>query len=277
MFPAIQEFERSQGFRKTKNFRKESPLLRAYFRCYSTDILHLPDSYEGLRVTRGTEAGCRIDERSHDVFFYPAEALADSTKISSSLTEASDERKAVVVAHEDFHAVMEGQPGSIAEGATTLIGFLTAAEFAKAQFGEGSEQYRHLSQEAELFLRKAILINTYHARLKVLYSSVRKGGTSRTAALAEKQRVFEELGQKCREILPEPHSFNRCPSVLNNAGLAFDMTYANYYPAMYQLYVDHDRDLRATIESLKRLGSRGAVGQLKAAASSFEGPKQELQ
>jgi hypothetical protein len=261
---AIQEFEKSWGFQVSKNFRSESPQLRAYFLCYSTGVLDLPISYDGLRLEPATEAGCKADGRKRDLFFYPVEALAGKSGVTSALSEASDERRAVVVAHEDFHAVTNKLPALIAEAATTLVGFLTAAEFARAQFGEGSGLYRNLSQEPELFLRKAGLVRAYHARLARLYTSVRHGNTSATAALAEKQQVFDELGRRCREISPEPQSFNRCPPVLNNAGLAFDMTYANYYPVIYEMYVDHDRNLKLTIQILKQLatGAR-AAGELE--------------
>src|SRR5262249_28238073 len=135
-----------------------------------------------------------------------------------------------------------------------LVGFLTAAEFAKHQFGDDSELYRNLSQEAELFLRKANLIKPYHTRLQRLYASVRHDHMSTTAALAEKRRIFEELGKECREITPEPKSFNRCPATLNNAGLAFDMTYTNYYPQVYEMYV-RVRNLSRMIDALKQVSA----------------------
>lgn len=249
----IQDFEKDRGFQPTKNFRTEAPRQSAYFLCYSSDILRIPDSYEGLRLEAATEAGCKADVHKYDLFFYAVEALAGKAKITASLSNATEEREIVVVAHEDFHAVMHAFPAPIAEAATTLVGFVTAAEFAKAQFGETSEQYRNLSQEPELFLRKANLIRSYHQRLRKLYASVHDREITTTSALAEKKLIFDELNTRCREIVPEPQSFNRCPSALNNAGLAFDMTYASYYPAMYQIYLAHDRDLKLTIEALKRL------------------------
>ena len=261
----MQEFEKRMGFPKTKNFRKADPNRPAYLLCFSTGLLQLPDSYEGLWPSPVNEKGCQMDGRKHDLFFYRVEAIAGNAKITPALAEATDERKTVVVAHEDFHVAMDSLPAPVAEAGITLVGFLVAAEFAKEQFGEESSQYRNLSQESELFQRKAALIKAYHTRLRLLYESVRRGGTSRAAALAEKQRVFDELGEKCREILPEPHSFNRCPPVFNNAGLAFDMTYANYYPDLYQIYLDHNRSLHEMIEMLKGLVTDSkAVGKHQA-------------
>jgi len=52
-------------------------------------------------------------------------------------------------------------------------------------------------------------------------------------------------------ILPAPKSFNRCLSANNNAGLAFDMTYAEHYPLMYKIYMACGQDLKATIQATK--------------------------
>jgi hypothetical protein len=261
---AVQEFAKTWGFRQTKNFRNSLPQRQAYFLCYSTGILQLPNSYDGLRMERASESGCLVHGSKRDLLFYPVEALADHAKTTSSLVEASEERRVMVVAHEDFHAVTHAFPAPIAESAAALVGFLTAAEFARAQFGQESDLYRNLSGEAELFLRKANLIKTYHARLRQLYASGRRVNITTAAALVRKQQVFEELGRRCKEILPEPRSFNRCPAVLNNAGLAFDMTYADYYPLLYQMYLANGRDLKLTIGTLKQLATGGnAAGRLK--------------
>jgi hypothetical protein len=253
MISEVQEFEKTQGFSKTNNFRKTMPAGHFYVYCYSAGLLNLPNSYDGLRPERATETGCHADATKRDVFFYRPEAVPGGSKITSALVEATDERKVVVVAHEDFHSIMGSAPASINEAATALVGFVTAAEFAKAQFGEESELYRHLSHETDLFLTKANLIRSYYARLRLLYASARDGRISTAAALVEKQRVFDELGRSCKEISPAPSSFNSCPLILNNAGLAFDMTYTDYYPAVYQLYVENNRDLKVTIAALKEV------------------------
>ena len=79
----------------------------------------------------------------------------------------------------------------------TLIGFLTAAEVARQQFGENSEVYQNLQREPELFARKAEIVNRYHAQLSQLYAAARAGQISERDALAQKQQAFEELHQAC--------------------------------------------------------------------------------
>jgi hypothetical protein len=252
---AIKRLEKKLGFRQTKNFTKESEEVVAAYRCYFTDKLELPDSYEGLQLRRGTAAGCPIDAKKYDVFFYPMDANASGkTPVTASLAHESVERFLVVVPHEDFHANKELRklPATLSEAASTLIGFLTAAEVARQQFGELSDVYQNLQREPELFSRKADIINRYHARLSQLYAAARAGEISERDALAQKQQVFEEIQQACKAMGPAPKSFNPCPAVANNAGLAFDATYTRYYPLMYSLYRAEDSALKPTLEALQR-------------------------
>ena len=48
-------------------------------------------------------------------------------------------------------------------------------------------------------------------------------------------------------------SFNKCPSALNNAGLAFDRTYTQNYPMLHELYKLLGSDTPALVSTLKRL------------------------
>lgn len=254
MISDLQEFTRSLGFQETGNFRQHKPEMKAHYRCYYTGKLTLPDSYEGLRLAAGSEAGCSLDEAKYDVFFYRIEAVASGeAPVTESMNCVSDERAAVVVAHEDFHEAVLGLPPRVGEAASTLLGFLSAAEFAKARFGESSEMYRNLRQEAELFRRKAELICSYHEKLSRVYAEGGRSPAGKAAALARKKELFDALERDCLAIEPEPHSFNRCPAVFNNAGLAFDMTYARYYPLLYDVYLAHASDLRALIATLKKV------------------------
>ena len=176
------------------------------------------------------------------------------TPVTASLAHESVERFLVVVPHEDFHANKELRklPATLGEAASTLIGFLTASEVARQEFGEPSEVYRNLLREPELFSRKAEIVNRYHARLSQLYAAARAGEISEHDALAQKQQVFEEIQQACKAISPAPKSFNPCPAANNNAGLAFDATYTKYYPLMYSLYRVEGRALKPTLDALQR-------------------------
>ena len=250
----IKTLEKRLGFSDSRSFSKSTSQIEAYHRCYYTEKLKLPASYEGLRTANADEAGCSIDEDKYDVFFYPIEAVATrSTPVTSSLRETSLERFMVVVPHEDFHLHKEVRklPEPIAEAAATLVGFLTAAELAETKFSRQSETFKNLSREPGLFLRKARIVAAYYARLSELYRTVRSGETAEKPALARKKALFAALQQECKAIRPKPKSFNPCPGANNNAGLAFDMTYARHYPLLYDLFLAQGRDLKATIDAVK--------------------------
>jgi hypothetical protein len=268
---ALKRREKTLGFRNTKNFRSHSSQSAADYRCYYTGKLELPESYEGLKLRTGTKDGCSLDPAQFDVFFYPVEAVGSGkTPVTSSLEHDSMERLLVVVPHEDFHGSeqLRKLPATLNEAASTLIGFLTAAEVAREKFGPGSEVYRNLLREPELFLRKSAIVNRYHERLAQLYAAAQSGELGEPEALAQKKRLFEEAQKTCQSITPDPRSFNKCLAADNNAGLAFDETYSKYYPMIYQLHAANGQDLRATVNGLKQVLAAGseaeAVGGLRA-------------
>lgn len=236
--PSIEELkaaELSAGFHPAGNFAHADAAV-AYYRCYFTGKVELPDSYDQLGLREGTKDGCQLDASKYDVFFYAIEAVASGhDPITPALKAATPERRATVVPHEDFHAQVERLPTAIAEAAATLEGFLTAAE-----------ALHEPPSEAGLFLQKAEMVNRYYERLRVVYRS----GHNRSAALAEKERLFAALARECASIRPEPRSFNKCVSAPNNAGLAFDRTYTQYYPLLYRVYLACAEDLRCTTEAI---------------------------
>lgn len=252
---AIKHVERNLGFRRTRNFEKVSPVSAVAYRCYYSGKLELPASYEQLQMSLGSNAGCPVDPRQYDVFFYPMEAMGNGkSPVSASLAHASVERFLFVVPHEDFHANRELRklPSTWGEASATLIGFLTAAEVARQRFGAHSEVYQDLQREPDLFARKAEIVNRYFAALGQLYALAHSGQISARDALAEKQQAFDRIHQECIAITPNPKSFKRGLAADNNAGLAFDETYTKYYPLMYQLYVAEGRALKPTLGALER-------------------------
>jgi hypothetical protein len=262
---AVKRLEKKLGFRRTKNFHKESKESAVAYRCYYTGKLELPDSYEKLQLLQGTKAGCPLDPQKYDVFFYPMDADASGrTPVSASLAHESMERFLVVVPHEDFHAARELHklPPTMSEAASTLVGFLTATEVARQEFGENSEVYKNLQREPELFSRKAEIVNRYYAQLSQLYAVARAGQISERDALEQKEQAFEAFHQECMAISPEPKSFNRCLAANNNAGLAFDVTYTRYYPFMYDLYVAEGRELKPTLDALKQALAAGTEAEI---------------
>jgi hypothetical protein len=261
LIAALKRRENALGFRKTKNFRSHSNQSAADYRCYFTGKLQLPESYEGLKLRAGTKDGCTLDSAKFDVFFYPIEAVGSGkTPVTSSLEHASVERVLVVVPHEDFHSSepLTKLPATLNEAASTLVGFLTAAEVAREKLGDGSEVYRNLRLEPDLFLRKSAIVNRYHERLARFYAALQSGELAEAEALAQKAALFRQVQEDCKGITPAPRSFNKCLAANNNAGLAFDETYCKYYPMIYDLYAANGRNLEATLKDLKKVLAAGS-------------------
>jgi len=236
----LKAVEQAAGFHPTGNFGHVDGRVRAYYRCYYTGKLELPESYDELKLREGTRDGCALDEKKYDVFFYPIEAVASGhAPVTESLATASTERVAMVVPHEDFHAQIDGLPRRIEEAAATLMGFVTGAAALDQQ-----------ALDAELFLKKAEIVNRYFDRLSAVYRAARRGALSEAAAREEQQRLLEALREECSAIQPEPRSFNKCVSAPNNAGLAFDHTYTKYYPMLYRVYAGCGKDLKCTAQRI---------------------------
>ena len=265
---SLKDFELEAGFKETDNFSQLSSRVYIDYRCYFTGKLKLPSDYYKLKLRHGTPTGCPIDEAKYDVFFYRVEAVASGhTPITPSLRKASVERTLVVVPHEDFHndSRMEGWPTAIREAASTLVGFLAAAAFAKKEYGESSPEHLRLSREPGIFLRKAEIVNRHAARLAELYRKSRDGRIAKTRTLGQKKAIFSLLHGECAE-LPDARSFNKHLSALNNAGLAFDLTYTRHYPLLYRVSRAVGGELEQTIAALRPPSGRKSFSEEEAVA-----------
>lgn len=252
----VKDFAVALGGHATENFRRHSDHHTSDNRCYFTGKLQLPEFYNTLRMVREDGNRCASRAGEFDVFFYPVEAVASGEEsITVSLAEAPTERVLVVVPHEDFHNQREAwkAPTEVAEAAATLVGFLTASGFAKDRFGAESTTARVLARDADLFLRKSVIVNQYYEKVSRLYHDFSSGALTPALTLERKAELYADLQRSCAEITPEPVSFNKCPAALNNAGLAFDRTYTRHYPMLHDLYTLLGSDTSALVSALKRL------------------------
>lgn len=273
---AVKGLEGKLGFHRTGSFERESRKAAADYRCYYTGKFQLPGDYQGLRLKRGKPDGCKLNPKKYDVFFYPLQAMGSpKSQVTTSLAQSSPERLLMVIPHEDFHQdpALRGLPDPLTEAASTLVGFLTAREVARQQFGPDSEVYRNLTKEAGLFYAKSGVVNRYFGQVHELYSRLGANQISKPEALAAKTRFFGSIERACETIEPSPKSFNRCLSANNNAGLAFDHTYTLYYPLMYGVAEARGEDLKATLDALRQAmaGKSGpeAIESLRATVLGF--------
>lgn len=263
---SLKAYEAQVGFETTHNFAAATG--EAFpGRCYFTGILDLPESYRQLRLSPAADGRCGIDESEYDVFPYLLEVAATGrSPVTPALEGAALERLLMVVPHEDFHnqPEMKGAPPEVAEAAATLVGYLTAAGFARQHYGPDSQVSQRLALEATLFLTKARIVNDYFTRVAAMYSSYRDRRFSRDDALVSKRELFGELLQACSSSGPAPVSFNRCPAIMNNAGLAFDHSYTREYPVLFDFHVRLGGNILSTVAGLRRLLGRWPGGAMSA-------------
>lgn len=250
----LQEFSREKGFPETGNFKRTDLKKAAYFLCYYAKKWELPDDYDDLGYREGNAKGCGLDQNKFDVYFHRVEAVAfEDTPVTALLEDASDERALMVAAHEEVHEDprLERLPHAIGEAASTLLGMLTAAEFARREGDLATAT--HLSEDARIFERKARAVNQLHESLTALYAEHRAGKRSRAETSAEKDRLFDEAARACAGF-GAARSINPCLPAANNAGLAFDHTYTRMYPLLYALYESEGSNLDAFLSELRELG-----------------------
>ncbi len=251
----LQDFSNEKGFPRTGNFRRGAPGKEAYFLCYYTGPFELPDSYDDLGYRESDASGCHLDAAAFDVYFHKVEAVAfEDSPITASLEAASEERALMVAAHEEVHEdpQLERLPHPVAEAASTLLGMLTAAEFARRE-GDTTTATR-LTGDAVLYSRKAASVNALHEELRALYASHRAGKRTRQETASEKARLFARVADECASF-GTGHSINPCLPAPNNAGLAFDHSYTRWYPQLYQLYQACGEDLDLFLAELRALGT----------------------
>ena len=225
---SLKDFELEAGFEETDNFSQLSSRAYIDYRCYFTGKLKLPSDYYKLKLRHGTPTGCPVDDAKYDIFFYRVEAVASGhTPITPSLGKASVERTLVVVPHEDFHndSRMEGWPTAIREAASTLVGFLAAAAFAKKEYGESSPEHLRLSREPGIFLRKAEIVNRHAARLAELYRKSRDGRIAKTRTLGQKKAIFGSPARRMRRVAGR--------SVVQQASQRVEQRRAGFRPDVY--------------------------------------------
>lgn len=254
---SVKAAEQAAGVKPTGNFSHADSQVTAYYRCYYTGKLELPESYDGLKLRQGSKNGCSLDSEKYDVFFYRIEAVASGhSPVTEALATAAPERIATIVPHEDFHSQIQALPDRIAEAAATLVGFVVGAAAIH-------------NNDAELFLEKANLINRYYDQLHEIYQAARTRKLSKRAALGEKRPLFAALQRECASIAGRPRSFGKCVSAPNNAGLAFDYTYTKYYPLLYRVFSACKQESKCTVEAIVNAPKKRSESELAAYFQRF--------
>ena len=243
MIGDIKAFEKKLGFNETENFKTYSDETEAYDYYFYTPRTTLPYSLDDplLQFVAGKSESLPIDLEEYDVFHYSIEAIAGvKTPVTKSLIQAPLPRFIHIVFHEDWHEQID-LPLGIEEPSGEVVSYAAAMLFAEEKFGLDSAVYKTLKEEFRNKLRESKLYQNYYEELKLLYSLFHSGGISQAETLSRKARLLEVMEDDLTDI------WGASPSQMNNAFIAFQMTYFRHLPLMYQVYSVMNFDLMKTV------------------------------
>lgn len=235
----LQDYELRLGFAPTNNFKTYQEHLPMYPLCFFAEKFSLDVTYVG-------ESDCAFDEKRYDVSKYSVEALAGiKTPLTRDLVNASPARFIMVVFHEDFHEQMIGVPTwAINESAATLLGLLSAREYAFQKYGAASVVSRELDTDSTHYLDVARIEEKHSALLNALYESVARSELTKEQGLEAKEKLFAEMRESCKTIFLQ--TMAGCGSLKNNADLGVAFKYAQYYRLFYALHQSCGEEVRTT-------------------------------
>ncbi len=239
----IKAFEKELGFAETENFKTYSPETEAYHYLFYTPSMQLPYSLDDpmLISAIGTRDSVYLDFKKYDAYFYSIPSVAgEGTPVTESLLQAPLYRFIQIIFHEDWHEQID-LPHGLEEPSAEIIGYAAATLFARDRFGQDSEVYQTLVKHFDNKLRESEVYIAYYAKLEALYAQYHEGKLSELDALIRKSRLLEAMGNELHRI------WGGKPDQLNNAFIAFQMTYLRHLPLMHEVFQAADFDLGRTI------------------------------
>lgn len=249
----IKAFEKKLGFAETENFKTYSRETEAYHYYFYTSNTELPYSLDDplLQFGTGTPESVSLDRTKYDVYFYSLPAQAGvKTPITKSLLRAPLYRFIRIIFHEDWHEQIS-LPLGLEEPSAEVVSYVAAMLFVGEKFGQDSAVYHTLRQHLTNRLRESRIYRHYYEQLDAVYSRFHAGIISEAEALRRKEELLKLLGDDLHDI------WGGKPDQLNNAFIAFQMTYLRHLPLMYQVLLATDNDLTKAIAIFRSMPEQG--------------------
>jgi len=250
----MKAFEKKLGFDETDNFKTYSEATEAYDYYFYTPRTTLPYSLDDPLLQHGTgkPESSLIDLEKNDVFFYSIESIAGvKTPITNSLLRAPLPRFIHIIFHEDWHEHMDS-PLGIEEPCAEVVSYVAAMLFAEEKLGNDSVVYQTLEDEFNKKLEESKLYRQYYDELKALYSQFHSGAISEAETLSRKAELLAAMGNELEGI------WGGKPDQLNNAFLAFQMTYFRHLPLMHDVFLNLNSNLAQTMTKFRAVPDQGA-------------------
>lgn len=262
----IKAFEKRLGFAETENFRTYSPEIGAYHYLFYTSSTYLPYSLDDPALTAaiGTRDSVSLDYQKYDAYFYAIPSVAgEGTPLTDSLIQAPLHRFIQIIFHEDWHEQVD-LPLGLEEPSAEIIGYAAAMLFAAEKYGQEAPVYKTLEKHLANRLRECEVYREYYHKLSALYAQYHEGKLSELDTLISKAQLLESMGNELHGI------WGGRPEQLNNAFIAFQMTYLRHLPLMHGVLAATDSDLIQTIQLFLAMPEQGTAYNSLAQVKSIE-------
>ena len=218
----LRAFERSIGFKETRNFARLSGELDAYEYCGQASKRVLPYSYEdpAIQWLEQIDAEqCRDVGSDRDWYFSSVEAWGEiGTPVTTSMISAELDRFVYLVIHEDCHDQFE-LPYGIEEPLCDIITHRAMAQFAARHYSWYSRENRALHNYAVLQSRQTRATVAHYREMERLYARFYRNELPLEDLMQARSIVFAKLER----------ALGLDPGDMNNISLANRMTYSRHY------------------------------------------------
>ena len=260
----MKAFQQDLGLNETDNFKTYSDKIEGYDYFFYTPYTTLPHSLDDPLLLCSKGRPENYDLEGYDVFFYSIQAIAGvETPITSSLMRAPLSRFIHIVFHEDWHEQIDLSKG-IEEPSAEIISYNAALIFAEKKFGRDSVAYKTLNEQYGNKLRLSLVYQQYYDKFSELYAQYHSGEITEERTISRKVELIESMGIELEEIRGVR------PDQLNNAYIAFQMTYFRHFLLMHQVFVSNGCDLPKTIAIFRAMPNQGASFETVAEVKNIE-------
>ena len=237
----LRAFERTLGFRETRNFARLTDEHESYAYCGWSSRHVLPYSYEDPAI-RWLESPdyeqCRAAAPDHDWHFGTVEAWGEiGTPVTPAMLAGGVDRFVYLVIHEDCHDQFS-LPYGIEEALCNLITYRAMTQFATQKYRWYTRENRAIRSYGRVEARQTRTTVAHYREVEALYERYRRQELTFDELLRARDAVYRRLERALG--LPEGE--------INNVSLASLMTYSRHYGALEAVLDRFGPDLARAVE-----------------------------
>jgi hypothetical protein len=262
----LRVFERTLGFRETRNFARLTDERDDYAYCGQAPKLVLPYSYEdpAIRWLEQIDAQqCSEVASDHDWYFGSVEVWGEiGTPVTPSMISGDLDRFVYLVIHEDCHDQFE-LPYGIEEPLCNIITYRAMAQFAASKYGWHTKENRALRNYVAMQSRETRTTVAHYRELEALYARYQRRELTADALMHARSVVLAKLER----------ALDLQAGDMNNIILASQMTYSRHYARLESVVdrigpdlgrvVDFFRAVDAVRPKPEQLMQRLSIGERK--------------